>query len=47
MSETKLSWLLSISSLVSKADKVMHIAHLVTQVSVDYVFMTKILLTAW
>ena len=35
-----------IGRLVSKTDNVMHLAHLVKQVGVDYVFMTKILLIA-
>ena len=47
MSEVKVSWLPCIGKLVSKADNVMHFAHLVKQVSVDNVFMTKILLIAW
>ena len=47
MSETKVSWLFFIEKLVSKTDHVMHLAHLVKQVSVDNVFMTKILLIAW
>ena len=32
---------------LAKTDIVMHLAHLVKQVGVDYVFMTKILLIAW
>ena len=47
MSEAKVSWLLCIGKLVSNADNVMHFAHLVKQVSIDHVFMTKILLIAW
>ena len=43
MSETKVSWLLCIYRLVSKTDNVMYRAHLVKQVSLDYVFMTNIL----
>ena len=37
----------TLGGLVSKADKVMYLVHLVKQVSVDYVFMKKILLIAW
>ena len=47
MSEAKVSWLLCIGILVSKTDNVMHFAHLVKQVSVNYVFMIDILLIAW
>ena len=47
MSEAKVSSLLCIGKLVSKADNVIHFAHLVKQVSVDHVFMTKILLIDW
>ena len=47
MSEVEVSWLIYIGILVSKTDNVMHFAHLVKQVSVDYVFMIKILLNAW
>ena len=47
MSETKEPWLLCIGRLISKPDNVMHLAHLVKQVSVDYVVMTKILLIVW
>ena len=42
MSETKVSWLLYIGRLVSKTDS---FAHLVKQVSVDYVSMRNILLS--
>ena len=37
MPGAKMSWLLSIGRLVSKTDNVMHLAHLVKQVSVDVV----------
>ena len=37
MSEAKVSWLLCIGKLVSKADNVMHFAHFVNQVSIDHV----------
>ena len=47
MSEAKVSWLLCIGILLSETDKVMHFTHLVKQVSVDYVFMIKILLITW
>ena len=47
MYEAKVSWLLCVGKLVSKADNIMHFAHLVKQVSVDHVFMTKILFIAW
>ena len=47
MSEAKISWLLCIGILVSETDNIIDFAHLVKQVSVDYVFMTKILLIAW
>ena len=46
MSEAKGLWLLYFRKLVSKADNAMHYAHLVKQVSIDHVFMTKILLIA-
>ena len=46
MFEAKVSWLLYIGTLVSKTDNVMHFAHLVKHVSVDCIFMTKILLNA-
>ena len=47
MFEAKVSWLLWIEILVSETDNVMHFVHLVKQVSVDCIFMTKILLIAW
>ena len=47
MSEAKISWFLRIGILVFKTDNVIHFANLVKQVSVDYVFMIKILITAW
>ena len=37
--------LLCIGRLVFKTDNIMHLAHLVKQVSVDYVFITKIIFT--
>ena len=46
MSEAKVSLLLCIGILLSETDNVTHFAHLVKQVSVDYVFMTKVLLIA-
>ena len=47
MSQAKISWFLFIGILVSKTDNVIHFAHLLRQVSVDYVFMIKILIIAW
>ena len=47
MFEAKVWWILCIGLLVSKTDNVIHFAHLVKQVSVDCIFMTKILLIAW
>ena len=47
MFEAKVWWILCIGRLVSKTDNVIHFAHLVKQVSVDCILMTKILLIAW
>ena len=47
MPEAKVPWLLCIGILVSETDNIMHFAHLVKQVSDDYVFMIKILLITW
>ena len=47
MFEAKVWWILCIGVLVSKTDIVMLFAHLVKQVSVDCIFITKILLIAW
>ena len=46
MSEAKTSLFLCIGILVSKTDNVINFAHLVKKVSVDYVFMIKILIIA-
>ena len=46
MSKTKVSWLLALADW-SPTDNFMHFAHLLKQIGVDYVFMTKILLIAW
>ena len=47
MSKAKVWWFLYIGRLVCKADNVMHLSHIVKQVYVDYVFMTKMLLITW